>query len=140
MRFFDKFRQKLQRGVSLFAARGNRGTATTTVIELKDRRTTRRVSVRLPVFIYGRTPAGDPFYEETQTILVNGYGGLISLSTPVRPGQELVMTNHGNDCTEQCVVVSVEVLAEDRRKIALKFPRPAPQFWRGLEIGKTRGA
>jgi hypothetical protein len=139
MRFLDKLRERLQWSAAAAAARRNRETAATSVIDMQDRRTTRRVSVRLPVFIYGRTPEGDPFYEETQTILVNGYGGLISLSAPVRPGQQLVMTNHGNDYTEQCVVVSVEVLADDRRKIALKFPRPAPQFWRGLEIGKARG-
>lgn len=101
-----------------------------------DRRGTRRVSVHIPLFVYGHTPGGDPFYEETYTISVNGDGGLISMTSPVRPGQRLVVTNQGNDQTEQCVVVSVRAHATDRSNIALKFPAPTPHFWRGLEIGK----
>ena len=100
-----------------------------------DRRMTTRIYVRIPLFIYGYTPAGDPFYEETYTIAVNEGGGLISpTSCGVQPGQRLVVTNEGNDQTQECIVVSVR--PRDRH-IALKFPHPIPQFWRDLEIGKN---
>ena len=99
-----------------------------------DRRTTTRVHVRIPLFVYGYTPGGDPFYEETCSIVVNGAGGLISMTSDVRPGQRLVVTNEGNDQSQECVVVSVEPY---RSHIALKFPAPTPQFWRDLEIGKS---
>ena len=99
-----------------------------------DRRLTSRTSIRIRLFIYGYMPGGDPFYEETYSIIVNGAGGLISMTSGVQPGQRLVVTNEGNDQTQECVVVSVE---PNCGHIALKFPIPTPQFWRNLEIGKS---
>ena len=99
-----------------------------------DRRTTGRILVRIPLFVYGHTPDGNPFYEETYSIVVSGAGGLISMTSDVRPGQRLMVTNEGNDQSLECVVVSVEPY---RSQIALKFPAPTPQFWRDLEIGKS---
>ena len=99
-----------------------------------DRRMTSRIYVHIPLFIYGYTPAGDPFHEESHTIAVNGAGGLISMTSGVLPGQRLVVTNEGNDQTQECVVVSVRSYGS---QIAVKFPNPMPQFWRELEIGKS---
>ncbi|MGA7792947.1 MAG: hypothetical protein WCA19_07905 [Candidatus Acidiferrales bacterium] len=112
----------------------------TRTVELPDRRVTPRVYVHIPLFVYGRTQAGDPFHEEARTISINGAGGLISMSSRVQPGQRLAVTNQGNDQTEQCIVVSVAGGSADANKIALKFPAPMPQFWRELEIGKSHHA
>jgi hypothetical protein len=139
MRVARKIFAILRRVGSFLAKRTGANHPGSASVDLKDRRGTRRVSVHIPVFVYGRTQGGDPFYEETYTILVNGYGGLISMSSPVRPGQQLAVTNQGNDRTEQCVVVSIEASATDRSNIALRFPTSMPQFWRGLEIGKCPG-
>jgi len=102
-----------------------------------ERRRSGRIHVHIPLFIYGRTPAGNPFYENAYTIVINGAGGLISITSNVRPGQRLMVTNEGNDQTQECVVVSVEQQRGRNRNVALKFPTPMPQFWRGLEIGKS---
>ena len=102
-------------------------------VSYTDRRVTRRIYVRIPLFIYGYTPRGDPFYEEAHTIAVNGGGGLISMTRGVQPGQRLVVTNEGNDQTQECVVVSI---APYGSYVGLKFPSATPQFWRDLEIGK----
>ena len=59
------------------------------------------------------------------------------MSSRVQPGQRLVVTNQGNDQTEQCIVVSVVKGSSNGRKIALKFPSPMQWFWRELEIGKS---
>jgi len=99
-----------------------------------ERRMTSRIHVHIPLFIYGHTPSGDPFYEETYSIAVNESGGLISMASGVRPGQRLVVTNEGNDQTQECVVVSVRPYGCG---IAVKFPNPMPHFWRELEIGKS---
>ena len=101
-----------------------------------DRRKSGRIHVHIPVFIYGYTPAGDPFYEKAHTVVINGAGGVISTTTSVQPGQRLVVTNEGNDETQECVVVSVDAQRSRNNKIALKFPKPTPDFWRGLEIGR----
>lgn len=122
------------------AGRAYHRTAGTRTVELPDRRVTPRVYVRIPLFVYGRTQAGDPFHEEARTISINGAGGLISMSSRVQPGQQLAVTNQGNDQTEQCIVVSVAGGLADANNIALKFPAPMPQFWRGLEIGRSHHA
>ena len=119
------------------ARRSDHKTSGTRTVELPDRRVTPRVYVHIPLFVYGRTPSGDPFHEEARTISINGAGGLISMSSRVQPGQRLAVTNQGNDQTEQCIVVSVDGGSSDAKKIALKFPTPMPRFWRGLEIGKS---
>jgi len=102
-----------------------------------ERRETGRIHVHIPVFIYGYTPGGAPFYEEAHTIVINGAGGLISTTSSVQPGQRLAVTNEGNDQTQECVVVSVRAKLKHSSHIALKFPTPMPQFWRGMEIGNS---
>jgi hypothetical protein len=99
---------------------------------------TRRIFADIPLFVYGHTPDGNPFYEQTCTIVINGNGGLISMTSSVQTGQILVLTNEGNGQTQQCVVVSVQTQQTQSSYIAVKFPSPTPQFWRELEIGKSR--
>jgi hypothetical protein len=130
----SKIFEALRRAELLRAKHKETKTVWASNVGYTDRRTTSRICVRIPLFIYGYAPDGDPFYEETYSIVVNGAGGLISTTSDVRPGQRLVVTNEGNDQTQECVVVSVEPY--DGR-IALRFPTPLPQFWRGLEIGKS---
>ena len=110
----------------------------TSTAEHTDRRATSRIDARLPLFICGSLLGGDPFYEEALTISINGTGGLILMASSVQPGQRIMVTNQGNDQTQECVVVSVEGQHARGSFIALKFPTPMLQFWRELEIGKGR--
>jgi hypothetical protein len=107
----------------------------TSTAEHTDRRATSRIDAHLPLFIYGSLLGGDLFYEETFTISINGTGGLILMASTVQPGQRIMVTNQGNDQTQECVVVSVAAQPAGSY-VAVKFPTPMPQFWRGLEIGK----
>jgi len=107
----------------------------TSTAEHTDRRATSRIDAHLPLFIYGSLRGGDPFYEETLTISISGTGGLILMASSVQPGQRIMVTNQGNDRTQECVVVSVAAQPAGLY-VAFKFPTPMPQFWHGLEIGK----
>ena len=107
----------------------------TSAAEHTGRRATSRIAVHLPLFIYGSLLGGDPFYEEALTISINGTGGLILMASSVQPGQRIMVTNQGNDQTQECVVVSVAAQPAGSH-VAFKFPSPMPQFWHGLEIGK----
>src|SRR5499433_4546052 len=100
-----------------------------------NRRATSRIDAHLPLFIYGYLPGGDPFYEETFTVSINGNGGLIFLASGVQPGQRIMVTNQGSDRTQECVVVSVAAQPAGSY-VAFKFASPMPQFWHELEIGK----
>jgi len=107
--------------------------AETSTTEYTNRRTTNRICVHIPLFVcsLGR----DLFFEETYTISINGTGGLIFMASSVQPGQRIVVTNQGNDQTQECVVVSVAAQPAGSY-VAFEFPTPMPQFWHGLEIGK----
>lgn len=86
-----------------------------------------------PLFVYGCEPDGTPFYEEAQTLATSVHGGLISLKTPVRPGQKLLLTNKENECSQECVV---EFLGPRLRRgfdVAFEFSAPAPHFWGARE-------
>ena len=107
----------------------------TSTAEHTNRLATNRIAAHLPLFIYGSLLGGDPFYEETFTISINGTGGLILMASSVQPGQRIMVTNQGNDQTQECVVVSVAAQPAGSH-VAFKFPSPMPQFWHGLEIGK----
>ena len=107
----------------------------TSAAEQRDRRATSRTVAQLPLFIYGSLPGGDPFYEETLTVSINGTGGLILMASSVQPGQRIMVTNQGNDQTQECVVVSVATQPAGSY-VAFKFPTAMPEFWHGLEIGK----
>jgi hypothetical protein len=99
------------------------------------RRATSRIDAHLPLFIFGSLLGGDPFFEETFTISINGAGGLTLMASTVQPGQVIMVTNQGNDQTQECVVVSVAPQPAGSY-VAFKFSSPTPQFWYGLEIGK----
>jgi hypothetical protein len=107
----------------------------TSTVEHTDSRAASRIVARLPLFIYGSLPSGDPFSEETFTISITETGGLIWMASSVQPGQRIMVTNQGNDQTQECVIVSVAAQPEGSY-VAFKFPIPMPQFWHGLQIGK----
>jgi general secretion pathway protein A len=92
--------------------------------------------IKLPLFIYGYCPDGTPFYEETHTIATNARGGLISMRTPVQPGQRLLITNKENECSQECVVELLGASLARGGDVAFKFSAPTPQFWGATEIDK----
>ncbi len=104
-----------------------------------ERRRARRINAEIPIFVYGYTRRNAPFCEEACTITINAHGGLISMRTAVQPGQRLLVTNEGNESTQECVVVSVGSLLARHVPVAFEFAGPVPQFWRNLEIGKGLG-
>lgn len=95
-----------------------------------ERRKTRRVSVSIPLFVYGYTSKDDPFCEDAHTIDINAGGALISMQTPVQPGQKLAVENKTNQKTQICTVLAVTARLGRSQEVALEFVDPIPQFWR----------
>jgi hypothetical protein len=132
-KIFDALkRAKLARDKPKHTRTAGTGTATH-----PDRRQAARIYIQIPLFVYGYTPSGDTFYEEACTIAVNEDGGLVSMQSVVRAGQQLLVTNNGNDQTQECVVVSVEARLGHNFDVVFQFPAPTPQFWHNVEIGKS---
>jgi hypothetical protein len=101
--------------------------------ERPERRRTARLNVQVPLFIYGHTPEGNPFYEDACTIEINAHGGLISMPNIVRPGQRLLVTKSGDEQTQTCVVLCVRARLGQSFDVAFEFPTPMLHFWGNWE-------
>jgi hypothetical protein len=103
-----------------------------------DRRATRRVEVQLSISVQGLGPRSEAFCEEARTISINAHGGMMSLIMPVLPGQRLVVTNHGNELTQEAVIVWARPKSPSGTNLGFRFSSANPEFWANLEIGKQR--
>ena len=84
---------------------------------------------KLPLFVYGYAADGTPFYEETDAIATNSRGGLISMRTPVEPGQRLLITNKENESSQECVVEFLGARLKRGVDVAFGFTMPGSEFW-----------
>jgi hypothetical protein len=94
----------------------------------EDRRRSHRVALTTPVFVYGWL-ANEPFSESTKTLDVSGNGGLIRLSEPVIPSQELILTNLHTNEDLTCRVARTTRLNDGTVLAGLHFVRASPRFW-----------
>jgi hypothetical protein len=94
-----------------------------------DRRREPRVPLRVAVFVYGHGSNQEPFHEETETTGVNAYGGLLTLTTSVRHGQRLLLTNKDTRREQECHVVYVGPRTAQRVDVGIAFPDASPDFW-----------
>jgi hypothetical protein len=95
-----------------------------------ERRRSPRLTVDVPLFVYGHNGSEEPFYEETKTIEINGHGGLLLLGASVQPGQKLLLTNKLTHREIECRVVRLGPAHPYKTDVAVAFSNPAPEFWR----------
>jgi hypothetical protein len=69
------------------------------------------------------------FYENTQTVVVNAHGALVTLTDLVVPRQRLFVQNVRSGEHLECRVVSVKKATIGPPQVALEFARPTPNFW-----------
>jgi hypothetical protein len=96
-----------------------------------EKRSSRRASLRVPVVVYGWAKNQGAFHEDTYTVLVNGSGGLVTLSTKVDVGETLFVMNKNTREEQECrVVVYVHQPTDGKDNVGLAFRREVPGFWR----------
>jgi hypothetical protein len=99
------------------------------VVELPDRRRSRRWALDISVYVYGHGPGKEPFHEEAHTLKVNANGALLLLSVPVREGQTLLLTNQQTEQEQECRVVFLGTKHSRTVETGVAFPRTNPDFW-----------
>jgi hypothetical protein len=104
-----------------------------------ERRRTPRKHIPIPLFVYGHTSEGQPFYEETFTNAVNVHGGSMRMETAVQLGQRLLVTNQSNECALPCIVVFVRARLGGATDVAFSFTAAMPYFWRSLRASEFEG-
>ncbi len=97
--------------------------------KIPERRRSDRLWIYLPVLIYGRTIESQPFHEGTEVLRGNAGGGLITLTTPVRCGQRLLLINKVNQKEHECHVVANRSQYLERTAVVIGFQEPDPNFW-----------
>jgi hypothetical protein len=96
---------------------------------IPERRRSGRLWVYLPILVYGRTIESDAFHEGTEALRVNAGGGLITLTTPVRCGQRLLLINKVSQKEQECHVVAERSKYLERTAVIIGFREPVPDFW-----------
>jgi PilZ domain len=94
-----------------------------------NRRRSQRILLRVPVRASGTRDAVPPIDEATVTTTISAHGTLILLSTPVRRGQPLVLTNEKTSSALECVVAHVGEVQGHQLQIGVSFLLPNSAFW-----------
>jgi hypothetical protein len=95
-----------------------------------EQRSSKRASLRIAVVVYGWVKNQGAFHEESETLLVNASGGLVTLSARVEVGETIFLVNKSTREEQECRVVYVQQGAEGKIKVGLAFKRSVPSFWR----------
>jgi hypothetical protein len=88
-----------------------------------------RVTVAIPVFVYGYKEDGDPFQELARASVVDVRGGLIELESRVVNGLRLLAVNENTNEDLECSVVAVHDSHNGKTEARIAFDRPSPSFW-----------
>ena len=93
------------------------------------RRRSQRVLLHVPVVVQRKTDSGPPFQEDTQTLVINAHGALITLATALGIGNRLVLVNKKAGDAQECRVVYVGAEQSGKTQVGVEFTEPAPHFW-----------
>jgi len=104
------------------------------------RRRSRRLSLRVPVRIYGRTEEDRPFRESTETLGVNAYGAQVELSFAVTMGQTILLVHGITEEEKKCRVADIQAKRRSKWKVGLEFLRPEGNFWQVFQPLRTASA
>ena len=93
-------------------------------------RSGKRISLHIPVLVYGWSKDESSFHEETTTLLVNASGGLMTLESKVALGDTIFITNKATQQEQECRVAYVGRDVHGKVRVGAAFKNPAPHFWR----------
>jgi hypothetical protein len=88
-----------------------------------------RVTIAIPVVVYGKGADHNIFVEEVTTSVVNAHGGMFTLSTAVGRLDTVVLKNPRTGVEAKCRMVYVKDSPAGRREAGVEFIDPAPRFW-----------
>ncbi len=97
--------------------------------QIEKQRRSKRLPLRIPVRVYGRTADDHPFRDVTETRLVSAHGGLLPLSPSVREGQTILLVNSLTEEERECRVVYIEPDHGSKNKVGVEFMEAKGSFW-----------
>lgn len=102
---------------------------TANTIEVRNRRRSERVVLRVPLRLSAEMADGRQICIEAQTLVVNAHGGLLDVGMKMLAGQRVLLSNLKTEKVVVGSVLRVEGSEEGRFSVAFEFELPAPNFW-----------
>jgi hypothetical protein len=99
------------------------------VMEMTERRRSRRWELDVPLTVYGHGSGGSPFYQEAEAINAGAEGALLLMRAPACEGQELLLINNYSSKEQLCRIVRVRSRDTETNEVGVTFPWPNPEFW-----------
>jgi len=93
-------------------------------------RSSERLSMRVPVVIYGYADKGGAFHEDSETILVNSSGALTTLKTKLELGDTVFLINKSTHQEQEVRVAYVDRYSDREIRVGLAFKHPITNFWK----------
>jgi hypothetical protein len=93
------------------------------------------ICVEIPLEVHGtQKPSepgkpGEPFHEETTSVIVFPQGGVLRLSATVVPGQMIAVTNQNTERGMLCRIVNVRSYPNLKGYVEVEFTQSGTGFW-----------
>ena len=101
-----------------------------TTPEKKTPRSSERIPMRVPVVIYGYAGKGGAFHEDTETIIVNSTGALVTLKAKLALGNTVFLIHKSSRKELEVRVVYLDAYSDRETRVGLAFKQPVPGFWK----------
>jgi hypothetical protein len=93
-------------------------------------RSSERLSMRVPVVVYGFAKNSGAFHEETETLTVNASGGLVMLKAKLELGDSVFLIHKASRQEQEVRVAYLDRYSDRETKVGLAFKQPIHDFWR----------
>jgi hypothetical protein len=93
-------------------------------------RSSERLSLRVPVVIYGFTKKSGAFHEEAETVIVNSSGALVTLKTKLDIGDTAFLIHKSSRAEQEVRVSYLDSYSDHEMRVGLAFKQPVPDFWK----------
>ena len=93
-------------------------------------RSSPRLSLRVPVMIYGFAGSNGAFHEESETVMVNSSGGLVTLKAKLDLGDTVFLVHKSSHEEQEVRVAYLDRYSDRETRVGLAFKQPISNFWR----------
>lgn len=86
--------------------------------------------MRVPVVIYGFAGKSGAFHEDTETIVVNSNGALITLKAELAVGDTVFLIHKSSRQEQEVRVAYLDAYSDRETHVGLAFKHPISDFWK----------
>ena len=86
--------------------------------------------MRVPVVIYGYAGKSGAFHEDTETLIVNSSGALVTLKAKLALGDTVFLIHRSSRKELEVRVVYLDAYSDRETRVGLAFKEPVPGFWK----------